>query len=84
MGKMGALRIVLLVCQMISCVALTLIVMMQSSKEDGLGAIAGNSENYFGKGKGASRDAKLARMTKWIAAAFVLLTLFVSLLYTAA
>ena len=45
---MGALRIVLLVCQMISCVALTLIVMMQSSKEDGLGAIAGNSENYFG------------------------------------
>ena len=82
-GKMGALRIVL-VCQMISCVALTLIVMMQSSKEDGLGAIAGNSENYFGKGKGASRDAKLARMTKWIAAVFVLLTLFVSLLYTAA
>jgi preprotein translocase subunit SecG len=28
-------------------------------------------------------DSKLARWTKWIAAAFVLLTLFVSLLYTA-
>lgn len=81
---MNALKIVLLVCQMISCVALTLIVMLQNGKDDGLGAIAGNSENYFGKGKGTSREEKMVRLTKWIAAAFVLLTLFVSLLYTAA
>lgn len=79
---MNALKIVLLICQMLSCVALAVIVMLQSGKEDGLGVIAGNSDNFFGKG--ASKDAKLARITKWVAAAFVLLTLLVSLLYTAA
>ncbi len=80
---MEALRIVLLVLQIISCVVLTAVVLLQSGKENGIGALTGNSDSYMGK-KAATLDAKLARMTKWIAAAFVLLTLFVSLLYTAA
>lgn len=80
----GALRIILLVMQILACVVLTVVVMLQSSKEGGLGALTGNSGNYFGKGKSATLDAKLASITKWIAAAFVLLTLIVSLLYTAA
>lgn len=81
---MEALRIILLVLQILSCVVLTAMILFQSGKENGLGAIAGNSDNYMGKGKGATLDSKLARWTKWVAAAFVLLTLFVSLLYTAA
>ena len=81
---MEILKTVLLVLQILSCVALTAIVLLQSGKEDGLGALAGNSDNYMGKGKGGnSLDRKLARMTKWVAAAFVLLTLIVSLLFTA-
>lgn len=80
----GALRIILLIMQILACVVLTVVVMLQSSKEGGLGALTGNSGNYFGKGKSATLDAKLASITKWIAAAFVLLTLIVSLLYTAA
>ena len=80
----GALRIILLVMQILSCVVLTATIMLQSSKEGGLGALTGNSGNYFGKSKSATLDAKLGRITKWIAAAFVLLTLIVSLLYTAA
>ncbi|MBQ8586577.1 MAG: preprotein translocase subunit SecG [Oscillospiraceae bacterium] len=80
---MEVLRIVLLVLQIISCVVLTAVVLLQSSKENGIGALTGGSDTYMGK-KAATLDAKLARMTKWIAAAFVLLTLFVSLLYTAA
>lgn len=80
----GALRIILLVMQILACVVLTATVMLQSSKEGGLSALTGNSGNYLGKGKSATLDAKLARITKWIAAAFVLLTLIVSLLYTAA
>ena len=45
-----------------------------------LGAIAGGSDTYLGKGKAGTLDAKLSRLTKWIAAVFVLLTLFVALL----
>lgn len=80
---MTALKITLLVFQLISCVVLAVVILLQSSKESGLGVLAGNAENFFGKGKAATLDAKLQRVTKWIAAAFVLLTLFVSLLYSA-
>ncbi|MBR6825116.1 MAG: preprotein translocase subunit SecG [Oscillospiraceae bacterium] len=81
---MDILKYILMGMQVLSAVALIVIVTLQSGKENGLGALAGNSESYMGKNKGNTMDAKLARITKWIGAAFVLLTLFVSLLYTAA
>lgn len=80
---MDILKYILMGMQVLSAVALIIIVTLQSGKENGLGALAGNSESYMGKNKGNSLDAKLARVTKWVAAAFVLLTMFVSLLYTA-
>lgn len=82
-GGMGVVKVVLLVMQIISCLALTAVILFQSSKESGLGALSGNADNYLGKKNAGTLDAKLARMTKWIAAGFVLLTLFVSMLYTA-
>lgn len=83
-GAVSAVKVILLVMQIVSCVALTVVIMFQSSKDNGLGALAGNSDNFMNGKNGSGRDAKLASMTKWIAAAFVLLTLFVSMLYTAA
>ena len=80
---MEIVKYILMGMQLLSAVALIIIVALQSGKENGLGALAGNSDSYMGKNKGNTLDAKLARVTKWIAAAFVLLTLFVSLLYTA-
>ena len=80
---MNVLKYILMGMQVLSAVVLVIIVTLQSGKESGLGALSGNSESYMGKNKGNSLDAKLANITKWIAAAFVLLTLFVSLLYTA-
>lgn len=81
---MGTLKIVLLVLQLISCVALTAIILLQSGKEDGLSALTGNADSFLGRNKAATLDAKLAKFTKWVAAVFVLLTFFVSMLYTAA
>lgn len=80
---MEALKIILLVLQLMSCVVLTLMVMLQSGKEDGLGALAGKSETYLGKGKSVTLDGKLARLTKWVAAIFALLTLFTAMIWTA-
>ena len=79
---MAALRIVLLVFQLISCVALTVIILLQSSKSDGMSALTGNTDTFLGRSKAATLDAKLERLTKWVAAAFVLLTLFVAMLYS--
>ena len=80
---MDILKYILMGMQVLSAVVLIVIVALQSGKENGLGALAGNSDSYMGKNKGNTLDSKLARWTKWVAAAFVLVTLFVSLLYTA-
>ena len=79
---MAALKIILLVFQLISCVVLTAIILLQSSKSDGLSALTGNSDSFLGRSKAATLDAKLERLTKWVAAVFVLLTLFVAMLYS--
>ena len=78
---MEALKIVLIVLEVIASLALILIVLFQSGKEAGLsGAVAGGSDTYLSKNKGASLDKKLASATKWVALAWVLLTLVLSLI----
>lgn len=74
------LRIVLIVLEVLSSVALVTVVLLQSGKEAGLGAIAGNSDTYLNKNKGTTLDQKLASWTKWIALAWILLALSLSLI----
>ena len=73
---MSALNLVLTILQVLSGLALTVIVLMQSGKSAGLsGSISGGADTFLSKGKAKTLDAKLARWTKWFALAFVLLTL---------
>lgn len=45
-------------------IALSIVIAMQSGKEEGLsGTIVGSSESYFGKNKGAGKNAVLAKLT---------------------
>ena len=78
---MSALTIVFTVLQVLCGIALVVIVLFQSGKSAGLsGAIAGGADTFLSKGKAKSLDAKLAKMTKWVALAFVVLTLVLNLL----
>ena len=77
---MGVLEIVLIVLEVIASLALIVIVLFQSGKEAGLGALSGNAETYLGKGKAANLDKKLASATKWIALVWIVLTLILSLI----
>ena len=57
------------------------VVLLQSGKSAGLsGAIAGGMDTFLSKNKAKSWDAKLARWTKWVAIAFIVLSLVVCLL----
>ena len=77
---MGVWEIILIVLEVIASLALILIVLFQSGKEAGLsGAVAGGSDTYLSKNKSASLDKKLASATKWVALAWILLTLSLSL-----
>ncbi len=70
---MGILRIVLTVVFVLVSIALVVLVLMQEGKSAGLGAIAGAAETYWGKNKGRSMEGTLVRLTKILAAAFILL-----------
>ena len=77
---MEVVEIILTILEVISSVALILVVLFQSGKEAGLsGAIAGgNQDTYLSKSKGGSLDKMLASATKWIALAWIALTLSLS------
>lgn len=78
---MSALTTVFTILQVLSGLAVTVIVLMQSGKSAGMsGAIAGGADTFLSKGKAKTLDAKLAKMTKWFALAFVFLTLILNLL----
>ena len=77
------MKLALMIVQMLCGLFLIVIIMLQSGKNSGLsGAIGGNSaESGFGyQAKSKTWDAKFARMTKWVALAFVILTFVLVLL----
>ncbi len=75
------IRIVLLVLEVIASVALIVVVLLQSGKEAGLsGALSGNSDSYMNKSGKGGLDKALASATKWIALAWILITLFLALI----
>ena len=75
------LKIILTVVQIILAVFLTAVVLLQEGKTAGLsGAISGGADTFLSKNKAKSWDAKLARWTKWVAIAFIVLTLVICLL----
>ena len=67
------------ILHLIACVFLTVVILFQSGKRSGLsGAIAGGADTLMTKAKAKTWDARLAKMTKWVALAFVLLTLILN------
>ena len=60
---MHIVKIILSIIFIIDCIALTVVVLMQEGKQQGLGAIAGAAETYWGKNKGRSMEGKLERFT---------------------
>ena len=55
---MQILRTILTILFVIDCIALTVVVLMQEGKSQGLGAIAGAADTYWGKNKGRSHGGR--------------------------
>lgn len=77
---MTALQYVLAIVIILVSIAIIALVMLQESKQQGLGAIGGAADTFFGKNKGKTMDAKLAKFTKLFGAIFFVLALVASLL----
>ena len=73
---MTVAQIIVSIVYFIISLALIAIVILQSGKSAGLsGAIGGGAETFLSKNKAKSVDSKLAKFTKWVAIAFMVLTL---------
>ncbi len=78
---MSALKVIILIVQVICSLALIAIVVLQSGKSAGLsGAISGAADTFLSKNKAHGLDARLASMTKWFAIVFAVVTLVLNLL----
>jgi len=73
--------LVITILQLLCGLAIILSVLIQSGKHAGLsGAIGGVADSFLAKNKARTLDAKLARATKWIGAAFLILTIVLLIL----
>lgn len=73
------IRIILSIIFVIICIALSAIILLQEGKSQGLGAIGGMADTYWGKNKGRSMEGKLEKFTKYGAILFFILALVLNL-----
>lgn len=69
---MTALTTLLIVLEIILAVGLTVLVILQQSKEEGLSAFGVSGQSFFAKNKGM--DSLLDKATKWVVAAFLVIS----------
>ena len=76
---MSAVKIAIAVVYIIVSVALVILVLMQEGKTKGLGSISGAAETDWGQNKGRSMEGMLVKITKVLAALFLILTIVLNL-----
>ena len=72
---MTALSIILAIVLILISLVLIAAVLMQQGQRQGLGAIAGGAETFFGKNKSRGLDGKLQKITKIAAVVFIVLAI---------
>ena len=74
-------KLILSIVDVVAALFLIAVVLLQSGKSAGLsGAISGVADTFLSKNKAKGVDAKLAKMTKWVALVFMVLTLVLCLI----
>ena len=81
MSWADTLRIVLMGIFILVCIFLTIVVLMQESKQNGLsGAISGAADTYWGKNKGRSMEGGLVRGTIIMGVIFFVLSIVLNII----
>ena len=82
---MQIIKIILVVVDLIICLALTILAMVQSKDDAGLSStITGSStNNFFEKNKGRTKEGMQKKWTIILGIAFVIVTIALSIIYIA-
>lgn len=79
---MNGLMIVINILLILVAIVLIVVVLLQQGQRQGLGAIGGGAETFFGKSKAKSYEGKLLLITKIGAAIFVVLAIVMTIVTT--
>ena len=77
---MTALTVIVNILLVLAAIVLIATVLLQPGESNGLGAIAGGAETFFGKNKAKSMEGKLALATKVSAAIFTVCALVTAMI----
>ena len=72
---MSAIELILDILMVIAALVMIVTVLMQNSESDGMGALTGGSETFFGKNKNSTLEGKLSNATKISSIVFVVLAI---------
>ena len=75
MCEVDVLKVILTVLFIIIGIAIAVVVLLQEGKTQGLGAISGAAETYWGKNKGRSMEGMLVKSTTVFVVLFIVLHL---------
>ena len=76
---MEILRYILMGMFVLVCIVATVLVLLQEGRSQGLGAIAGAAESYWGTNKGRSMEGNLEKWTKILMVVFFVLAVILNL-----
>ena len=78
---MSVIRVILTVIYILLGVAISIVILMQEGKSNGLGsAIGGMADSYWSKNKGRSMEGALEHFTRYGAIVFMVITLILNVL----
>ncbi len=72
---MNTAAIILAVIDIIICIAMVALVIMQEGNSQGLGSIGGAADTFFGKNKGRSIDVVFKKITTVLGVVFAVVTI---------
>ena len=77
---MSVIQVILSIIYVILGVAISIVILMQEGKSQGLGALGGIADSYWGKNKGRSMEGALEHFTRYGAIIFMVITLILNIL----
>ena len=77
--KMGVIRWILTIAIIAVSIVMTIVILMQEGRSQGLGAISGAAETYWGKNKGRSMEGFLEKFTRGLVIAFFVLAILLNM-----
>ena len=78
---MTTAQIALSIVMIVASLFLIVVVLLQNGAQQGLGAISGGAETFFGSGKVTAADKIFARLTSVVGVIFVIAALVLNLIH---